>query len=94
MFIDVATFGVQADASAKCLSKSRAVALGPAASCGEWTATAPRYSRLHIVGHVQIRGRPNDEQPHTRGPHQTMTRPAPELATQHRRPSPLVLTQA
>jgi single-stranded DNA-binding protein len=56
MSIDVATFGVQADACSECLSKGRAVAL-TGRLVYRMTATAPRYSRLHIVGSLQIRGR-------------------------------------
>ena len=41
MFIDVATFGTQADACAKYLAKGRAVAVTGRLVYREWTTTAP-----------------------------------------------------
>jgi len=61
MFIDVATFGAQADACAKYLAKGRAVAVTGRLVYREWD-DGTRRSRHHIVGRVQFGGKP-DEQP-------------------------------
>ena len=64
MFIDVATFGAQADACAKYLTKGRAVAVTGRLVYREWEADdGTRRSRHHIVGRVQFGGRPNDSEP-------------------------------
>jgi single-strand DNA-binding protein len=64
MYIDVATFGAQADACAKYLSKGRAVAVTGRLVYREWEADdGTRRSRHHIVGRVQFGGRPDDDQP-------------------------------
>ncbi len=64
MFIDVATFGAQADACAKYLSKGRAVAVTGRLVYREWDDNGTRRSRHHIVGRVQFGGRPdNGDQP-------------------------------
>jgi single-strand DNA-binding protein len=65
MFIDVATFGAQADACAKYLTKGRAVAVTGRLVYREWEADdGTRRSRHHIVGRVQFGGRPdNGDQP-------------------------------
>jgi single-strand DNA-binding protein len=63
MFIDVATFGTQAEACAKYLAKGRAVAVTGRLVYREWEADdGTRRSRHHVVGRVQFGGRP-DEQP-------------------------------
>jgi single-strand DNA-binding protein len=62
MFIDVATFGAQADACAKYLAKGRAVAVTGRLVYREWEADdGTRRSRHHIIGRVQFGGRPDDE---------------------------------
>ena len=58
MFIDVATFGAQADACAKYLTKGRAVAVTGRLVYREWDDNGTRRSRHHIVGRVQFGGRP------------------------------------
>ena len=64
MFIDVATFGAQADACAKYLAKGRAVAVTGRLVYREWDDNGTRRSRHHIVGRVQFGGRPdNGDQP-------------------------------
>lgn len=64
MFIDVATFGSQADACAKYLAKGRAVAVTGRLVYREWEADdGTRRSRHHIIGRVQFGGRPDGEQP-------------------------------
>jgi single-strand DNA-binding protein len=63
MFIDVATFGAQADACAKYLTKGRAVAVTGRLVYREWEADdGTRRSKHHIIGRVQFGGKP-DEQP-------------------------------
>ena len=62
MFIDVATFGAQADACAKYLAKGRAVAVTGRLVYREWDDNGTRRSRHHIVGRVQFGGRPNSDQ--------------------------------
>ena len=66
MFIDVATFGAQADACAKYLAKGRAVAVTGRLVYREWEADdGTRRSRHHVVGRVQFGARPdnNGDQP-------------------------------
>ena len=64
MYIDVATFGAQADACAKYLTKGRAVAVTGRLVYREWDDNGTRRSRHHIVGRVQFGGRPdNGDQP-------------------------------
>ena len=64
MFIDVATFGAQAHACAKYLSKGRAVAVTGRLVYREWEADdGTRRSRHHIVGRVQFGGRPDNAEP-------------------------------
>jgi single-strand DNA-binding protein len=61
LFIDVATFGAQADACAKYLSKGRAVAVTGRLVYREWEAEdGTRRTRHHIVGRVQFGGRPDN----------------------------------
>ena len=59
MFIDVATFGAQADACAKYLAKGRAVAVTGRLVYREWDDNGTRRSRHHIVGRVQFGGKPD-----------------------------------
>jgi single-strand DNA-binding protein len=61
MFIDVATFGAQADACAKYLSKGRAVAVTGRLVYREWDDNGTRRSRHHVVGRIQFGGRPNGD---------------------------------
>jgi single-strand DNA-binding protein len=65
MFIDIATFGSQADACAKYLAKGRAVAVTGRLVYREWEADdGSRRSRHHIIGRVQFGRRPdNGDQP-------------------------------
>ena len=60
MFIDVATFGAQADACAKYLAKGRAVAVTGRLVYREWDDNGTRRSRHHIVGRVQFGGKPDE----------------------------------
>ncbi|MGI8902927.1 MAG: single-stranded DNA-binding protein [Solirubrobacteraceae bacterium] len=61
MFIDVDTFGAQADACAKCLAKGRAVAVPGRLVYREWEADdGTRRSRHHIIGRVQFGGKPDE----------------------------------
>ena len=62
MFIDIATFGPQADACAKYLTKGRAIAVTGRLVYREWDDNGSRRSRHHVVGRVQFGGKP-DEQP-------------------------------
>jgi len=63
MFIDVATFGAQADACAKYLTKGRAIAVTGRLVYREWDDNGTRRSRHHIVGRVQFGGKPNSDAP-------------------------------
>ena len=61
MFIDVATFGAQADACAKYLAKGRAVAVTGRLVYREWEADdGTRRSKHHIIGRVQFGGKPDE----------------------------------
>ena len=60
MYIDVATFGAQADACAKYLTKGRAVAVTGRLVYREWDDNGTRRSRHHIVGRVQFGGSPDE----------------------------------
>jgi single-strand DNA-binding protein len=60
MFIDVATFGAQADACAKYLAKGRAVAVTSRLVDHEWDDNGTRRSRHHVVGRVQSGGKPDE----------------------------------
>ena len=63
MFIDVATFGAQADACAKYLTKGRAVAVTGRLVYREWDDNGTRRCRHHIVGRVQFGGTPRQRRP-------------------------------
>ena len=63
MFIDVATFGAQADACAKYLTKGRAVAVTGRLVYREWDDNGTRRSRHHIIRRVQFGGKPNGDEP-------------------------------
>ena len=63
MFIDVATFGAQADACAKYLAKGRAIAVTGRLVYREWDDNGTRRSRHHIIGRVQFGGKPNGDEP-------------------------------
>ena len=66
MFIDVATFGAQADACARYLTKGRAVAVTGRLVYRQWDNNGTRRSRHHVVGRVQFGGKlDNGEQPTT-----------------------------
>ena len=56
MFIDVATFGAQADACAKYLTKGRAIAVTGRLVYHEWDDNGTRRSKHHIIGRVQFGG--------------------------------------
>jgi len=60
MFIDVATFGAQADACAKYLAKGRAIAVTGRLVYREWDDNGTRRSRHHIIGRVQFGGKPDE----------------------------------
>ena len=60
MFIDVATFGAQADACAKYLPKGRAIAVTGRLVYREWDDNGTRRSRHHIIGRVQFGGKPDE----------------------------------
>ena len=66
LFIDVATFGSQADACAKYLTKGRAIAVTGRLAYREWEADdGTRRSKHYVIGRVQFGGggRPNGDQP-------------------------------
>ena len=63
MFIDVATFGAQADACAEYLATGRAVAGTGRLVYREWDDNGTRRRRHHIVGRVQFGGKPNGDEP-------------------------------
>ena len=65
LFIDVATFGSQAEACAKYLSKGRAIAVTGRLAYREWEADdGTRRSKHYVVGRVQFGGgRPNSDKP-------------------------------
>ena len=63
LFIDVATFGSQAEACAKYLSKGRAIAVTGRLIYREWVADdGTRRSKHAVVGRVQFGGRPDSDQ--------------------------------
>ena len=64
LFIDVATFGSQAEACATYLAKGRAIAVTGRLVYREWEAEdGTRRSRHHVIGRVQFGGKPNGDQP-------------------------------
>ncbi len=66
LFIDIATFGAQADACAKYLAKGRAIAVTGRLVYREWEAEdGTRRSRHHVVGRVQFGGKPTEQPDHT-----------------------------
>jgi single-strand DNA-binding protein len=66
MFIDVATFGAQADACARYLTKGRAVAVTGRLVYREWDDNGTRRSKHHVVGRVQFGGKPDSDGSDTR----------------------------
>ena len=60
MFIDIATFGAQADACAKYLTKGRAIAVTGRLVYREWDDNGTRRSKHHIIGRVQFGGKPEE----------------------------------
>ena len=60
VFIDVATFGAQAEACAKYLTKGRVVAVTGRLVYREWDENGTRCSRHHVVGRVQFGGKPDE----------------------------------
>ena len=60
MFIDIATFGAQADACAKYLTKGRAIAVTGRLVYREWDDNGTRRSKHHIIGRVQFGGKPDE----------------------------------
>ncbi|HLJ09280.1 MAG TPA: single-stranded DNA-binding protein [Acidimicrobiia bacterium] len=64
LFIDVATFGAQAEACAKYLSKGRAIAVTGRLIYREWTAEdGSRRSKHAVVGRVQFGAKPDEPTP-------------------------------
>lgn len=64
LFIDVATFGTQADACKRFLTKGRAVAVTGRLVYREWeTDDGTRRSKHYVIGRVQFGARPDDDQP-------------------------------
>ena len=59
MFIDVATFGAQADACARYLTKGQAVAVTGRLIYREWDDNGVRRSKHAVIGSVKFGGRPN-----------------------------------
>ncbi|WP_249011864.1 single-stranded DNA-binding protein [Conexibacter sp. DBS9H8] len=65
LYIDVATFGSQAEACANYLAKGRAIAVTGRLIYREWEDdSGNRRSRHHVIGRVQFGGR-NDDSPST-----------------------------
>jgi single-stranded DNA-binding protein len=60
MFIDDATFGAQADACARYLTKGRAVAVTGRLVYREWDDNGTRRSRHHIIGRVKFGSKPDE----------------------------------
>ena len=61
LFIDVATFGSQAEACAKYLSKGRAIAVTGRLIYREWVADdGTRRSKHAVVGRVEFGGKPDE----------------------------------
>jgi len=64
LFIDVATFGSQAEACAKYLTKGRTIAVTGRLIHREWTAEdGTRRSKHSVVGRVQFGGKPGEPTP-------------------------------
>jgi single-strand DNA-binding protein len=64
LFIDVATFGNQAEACAKYLSKGRAIAVTGRLIYREWVAEdGSRRSKHAVVGRVQFGAKPGEPVP-------------------------------
>jgi single-strand DNA-binding protein len=62
LFIDVATFGSQAEACAKYLAKGRAIAVTGRLIYREWLADdGTRRSKHQVVGRVQFGGKPDEQ---------------------------------
>lgn len=79
LFIDVATFGTQAEACARYLAKGRAVAVTGRLVYREWLADdGTRRSRHHVVGRVQFGARPTDPDDDATG--EPADQPAEEVA--------------
>ena len=63
MFIDVATFGAQADACAKYLTKGRAIAVTGRLVYQAWQAKdGSKRSKHQVIGRVHFGGRPESEE--------------------------------
>ena len=60
LFIDLATFGAQADACARYLTKRRAIAVTDRLVYREWDDNGTRRSRHHIIGRLQFGGKPDE----------------------------------
>jgi len=76
LFIDVATFGSQAEACAKYLGKGRAIAVTGRLIYREWVADdGTRRSKHAVVGRVQFGGRPDapSAEPETTEPEEVAT---------------------
>jgi len=65
LYIDIATFGSQADACHMYLSKGRAIGVTGRLVYREWEADdGTRRSRHHIIGRVQFGGKPDGQPDH------------------------------
>ncbi len=60
LFIDVATFGNQAEACAKYLAKGRPIVVTGRLVYREWDDNGSRRSKHHVVGRVQFGGRSDE----------------------------------
>lgn len=61
LFIDVATFGPQAEACARYLAKGREIAFTGRLAYSEWESDGAKRSKHSAVGRVEFRGRPSVE---------------------------------
>lgn len=70
LFIDVATFGPQAEACARYLAKGREIAFTGRLAYSEWESDGAKRSKHSGVGRVEFRGRPagGDTEPKTASP--------------------------
>lgn len=58
LFIDVATFGSQAEACARYLAKGREIAFTGRLAYSEWESNGAKRSKHSAIGRVEFRGRP------------------------------------
>jgi single-strand DNA-binding protein len=62
LFIDVATFGPEADACAEYLAKGRTVAVIGRVAYREWEKNGVKRSKHHVVGRVTFGGKPKSDE--------------------------------